>query len=88
MMYPCEFNKNSLTVSQDRVQTNRSWSKFDILMSPVILEIRSMTLEIRSKAPKSNPSISLFQWCIHMSMIRIRLLAHGIGCIQALLVQI
>ena len=52
-MYPCEFNKNSSIVSQDRVQTNRFWSKFDILMSHV-------TLDIRSRSPKTNPFIPLF----------------------------
>ena len=76
MMYPCEFNKNPSIVSQVRVQTNRFWSKFDILMSPV-------TLEIRSSSPESNPLILLFQWCIYVSMIRIHLLVHEIGCIQA-----
>ena len=81
MMYPCEFNKNSSIVSQDRVQTNRFRSKFYILMSPVSLEIRSIS-------SKSNPLIPWFQWCIHMSMKRIHWLVHEIGCIQAFLVQI
>ena len=78
MMYPCEFNKTLSIVSQNRVQRNRFWSKFDILMPPV-------TLEIRSRSPKSNPLIPLLQWCIHVSMIRIHLSVHEIGCIQAFL---
>ena len=72
-MYPCEFNKNTCIsiVSRDRVQINRFWSKFDILMSPV-------TLEIRSRSPKSNPLIPLVQWCIHVSMIRIHWLVYAV----------
>ena len=80
MMYPCESNKNLSIVSQNRVQRNHFWSKFDILMPPV-------TLEIRSRSPKSNPLIPLLQWCIHVSMIRIHLLVHEIGCIQAFFVK-
>ena len=38
MMWPCEFNEDLSIVSQDKVQTNHFWSKFDILMSPVTLE--------------------------------------------------
>ena len=78
MMYPCEFNKNPSIVSQNRVQRNRFWSKFDIIMSPV-------TLEKRSRSPKSNPLIPLLQWYIHVSMIRIHLLVHEIGCIKQFL---
>ena len=81
MMYPCEFNKNPSIVSQNIVQRNRFWSKFDILMSPV-------TLEIGSRSPKSNPLIPLHQRCIHVGMIWIHLLVHEIGCIQAFLVQL
>ena len=81
MMYTCEFNKNPSIVSQDRVQRNRFWSKFDILMSPV-------TLEIRSRSPKANPLIPLLQWCIYVSMIRIHLLVQEIGYIQVFLVQL
>ena len=39
MMYPCEFNKNSSTVSQDRVQTNRFWSKCDLVNKVKITKI-------------------------------------------------
>ena len=81
MMYPCEFNKNSSIVSQDRVQTNRFWSKFDILMSPV-------TLEIRSISPKSNPLDSPIPKMYPHEYEKIHLLVHEIGCIQAFLVQI
>ena len=83
MMYPWTFNKNLAIVWQNRVQRNQ-----ETVFGPTWYSNLSYDLEIRSSSPKSNPLIPLLQWCIHLSMIRIHLLVHEIGCIQAFFVQL
>ena len=75
MLYPCKSGWNPSTSSWDMVHTSTFGLKFGSL-SPAV------TLKIKSRSPKPNQLIIMFQCYIHANLVKIHQSVYEISCKQ------
>ena len=80
MIQYIKFGQNTSFGSRERVQISFLGSKFDIQRAGV-------TLEMRSRSPKSNPFFPMSKLCFCASLVKIHPLVQETACIQGPFLQ-